>query len=101
VEYQGLGMPDLFTTQLYEHLQVIFFAAKQPTRNTAQLIRVSGELLKLEIGLNGRLFDNDFSQLSASTTKSWMQCTWQMCHESKVSVSDTFPDFVPRRLGDT
>jgi hypothetical protein len=100
VEFQGLGMPDLYTTQLYAHLDALVFALEQPHRNTSQLIRVNGELLKLELGLNGRLFDYDYSLFQESVTKSWMKSTWQMCSESKVSISDTYPEFVPRRQGD-
>jgi hypothetical protein len=99
VEFQGLGMPDLYMTQLHAHLDALVFASEQPHRNTSQLIRVSGELLKLELGLNGRLFDHDYLLLKESVTKSWMKSTWQMCFESKVSISDTYPEFVPRRQG--
>ena len=99
VKYQGLGLPDVYSTQLYSHLEALAFASENPTRNTSQLLRVSAEQLKLELGVNGPLFGVDMGRVHV-TTDTWLTFTAGCCSTHSIQVLDDLPDFVARRDGD-
>jgi hypothetical protein len=65
-----------YTTQLIAHLDILLRHGGQETI-TGQLLTGNLETTKLELGLPGPLFGQDFSSFGKLATKSWIQGVWE------------------------
>jgi len=69
--HQGLGMPNLYTTQALTHVEMIL-SRSNPV--TSHMIRTAIELTLLEAGIPGPLFQQPYCPY---VTKSWVSTTWK------------------------
>jgi hypothetical protein len=68
----GADIHHLYTTQLIVHLDVLLRHGGQETI-TGQLLTGNLETTKLELGLPGPLFGQDFSRFGKLVTSSWIK----------------------------
>jgi hypothetical protein len=100
IQQQGLGIPNLYTSQGIAHIKRILKYSPIEEDITGQLIRASMEQLKLEIGCNGPTLSLPYSVFAGLATKSWFQQTWQFMDEHQIRIEDTCPDFPLSRVQD-
>ena len=60
LDHQGLGMNNLYTTMRLQQIQVLLYN-KWKNIATGQLIWISLESFKLELGIQGSLFSKDYN----------------------------------------
>ncbi len=72
IEYQGLGIPNLYTSQGISHIERIPKYSCLDVDITGQLIRASVEQLKLEIGCNGPVLSLPYADFAKLATN----CCW-------------------------
>jgi hypothetical protein len=77
IEYQGLGIPDLYTSQELSHIERILKYSHLDDDITRQLIRASVEQLKPEIGCNGPTLSLPYEDFAKLATNCWIRQTWQ------------------------
>ena len=74
---QGLGIKDLYTTQLISHLHAILRHAHRPTI-TGKHLRDGSESLVLEIGSAKPFWELDYATYGVlATTRLWLANTWE------------------------
>jgi hypothetical protein len=73
LQYQGLAVPDLFIEQGFSKLVRLIKFGRGSDAITSNLLRHSGEAMKLELGLNGYLFQQDFAKYHGISSPSWMK----------------------------
>jgi hypothetical protein len=100
IEYQGLGVPNLFTSQGISPIERILKYSHLEDDMTGQLIRVSVEQLKLEIGCNGPTLSLPYADFEKLATDCWIRQTWQFMDAYRIRVEDTSPDFTLSRAKD-
>jgi len=89
IQYQGLGVPNLYTSQGIAHIDRILKYSHIGDDTTGQLIRASMEQLKLEIGYNGPTLSLPYADFAGLATKSWLQQTWQFMDKYQRSIANT------------
>jgi hypothetical protein len=97
--YQGLGIPDIWTTQGILKLWLAVQHGDAPTITGHQL-RASMEIHTLEMGLPGNLLQQDFNTYGQLATSSWLKHLWQFCTESNIQVTATTPQLLLARTND-
>jgi hypothetical protein len=100
IEYQGLGIPNLYISQGISHIERILKYSHLDDDITGQLIRASVEQLKLEIGCNGPTLSLPYVHFSKLATKCWIRQTWQFMDAYQIRIEDTSPDFSLSRAND-
>jgi hypothetical protein len=101
LQYQGLNLPDLYVEQgLGKVLRLIKYGNRS-SHITSSLIRHSCEALKMELGLNGPLFQHSPTVWHDVVTPSWVRFTWKFLHHYDICVRDDLPDFPMMRENDT
>jgi hypothetical protein len=101
IEYQGLGIPDLYTSQGISHIERILKHSHLDDDITGQFIRASVEQLKLEIGCNGPTLSLPHEDFAKLATNCWIRQTWQFMEAHQIRIEDnTSPDFVLSRAND-
>ncbi len=75
----GAGIHHPYTTQLITHIDMLLRHGGRDTI-TGQLLTGNIETTKLEIGLPGPLFGQDFKQFGQLTTDCWVKGVWQEIH---------------------
>ena len=91
-QYQGLGLPCLYTTQHVDHIERIMKFCFSKTNITGQLIRQSIEATKLEIGCSGPLLARSFADFGCLATKTWITATWEFLSENNLRMEDDCDD---------
>ena len=99
VEFQGLGLQDLFIYQNCRHVQDII---DQSWRRTpvGSLIRANLEAAKVEAGLYDSLFDQDLYVTWFSTRDSWVIETYRFCRKHEIVFSEPGALLLPQCRGD-
>ena len=100
ISFQGIGLPSVFTTQGLDHMKALVRFSGYDEQLTSDLLRTSAEQLKLELGLNGPVFQRDWETWNKIATNCWVKHTWSFCIKNKLLVTDDIPDFKPRRTND-
>jgi hypothetical protein len=101
LKYQGLGVPDIFIEQgLTKLLRLIKFGRKS-NHITASLLRHNCEAMKMELGLNGYLFQHDPTIWDSVVSATWLKWTWKFATQHRISLKDDLPDFKMKRAHDT
>jgi len=54
--FQGLNIPNLYSKQMITHIQTIVKFGQHKSDPTGALLRACGELLRLELGVGGLIF---------------------------------------------
>jgi hypothetical protein len=93
LKYHGLAVPDLYVEQGFSKLIRLLKFGQVSNAITSKLIRHSGEAMKMELGLNGYLFQQDFKKYNGSVAPSWIRETRRFLAEQDICVSDDLPDF--------
>jgi hypothetical protein len=88
--YQGVGIPDLWTSQGILKLCLALQHGDAPTITGHQL-RASMELHTIEIGLLGQLLHQDYKIFGQLATNSWLQHLWEFSNDSTLQVTSTTP----------
>jgi hypothetical protein len=76
----GGGVHHIYATMVAKHAQEMMTEAPHDSP-TGQLIRTSIEQAKLELGLEGRLFDHDFKAVGNLITECWIKNVWKETSE--------------------
>jgi hypothetical protein len=105
IEYQGLGISDLYTSQGISHIERVLKYSHLDDDDddddvTGQLIRASVEQLKLEIGCNGPALSLPYEDFAKLASNCWIRQTWQFMNAHQIRIEDTGPDFLLSRAND-
>jgi Reverse transcriptase (RNA-dependent DNA polymerase) len=92
LQYQGLAVPDLFIEQGISKLVRLLKFGRASEAITSNLLRHSGEAMKLELGLNGYLFQHDFTKYHCISSPSWMKEMWRFLVTQDICVEDDLPE---------
>jgi hypothetical protein len=76
----GGGVHHIYATLVAKHAQDMMTEALHDSQ-TGQLIRTSIEQAKLELGLEGRLFNHDFKTVGYLITECWIKNVWKKTSE--------------------
>ena len=95
-EEGGLGLTNLYTFQGCSHLST-FYEHISNTTMTGDLLRVTLEHAKLEIGVGRNLFSLNFDLYKHIMTDSWIKQLWQFCHEKGVLLTENMTPNLPLR----
>jgi hypothetical protein len=98
-QYQGVGVPDLWTVQGILKLWLAIQHGDAKTITGHQL-RASMELHTLEIGLPGHLLQQNYKIYGQLATSSWLKHLWEFCDDSNLQVTSTTPKLQLHRTGD-
>jgi len=71
----GINIPNLFTKQTLAHIHMLLKFSNQPQDLTGFLLRATGELMRLELGVQGQLFEAP-TILQDVVMESWLKHTW-------------------------
>ena len=88
IALMGLGLPHLYTTQLYQHILVLLRHGHTDSL-TGNLLRASIETLRLEIGSVRHPLTLPWQKWGSLATPTWLTSTWQMLSEQQLGVTDT------------
>ena len=86
-EHQGLGLNNLHTTMGITQVQVLLDNVWENTV-TGDLIRVSMESLKLELGIKGSIFSHDFDMYGHLATNCWVKHLWKFVWAHSIEIND-------------
>ena len=95
VEYQGMGVTNLYDYQYCRHIQDIIDQTWRGTP-TGKLIQINLEAVKLEAGLFGPLFDNPIKVTWFNTTSSWIIETYRYCTTHEIVFTDPGQHITPQ-----
>jgi len=99
IRYQGLNLPNLHMEQLIAHITTLLKFGPLCDDPTGLLIRSCGELLRLEAGVNGPLFQIS-PHLHVCLTGTWFSQCWHHCVQRGISLQEDLQDFHIRRYRD-
>jgi len=71
----GINIPNLFMEQMLTHIHTLLKFSNQPQDLMGFLLQATGEVMWLELGLRGQLFEAP-TILQDMITDSWMKQTW-------------------------
>ena len=100
LKYQGLSINNLYTTQGLEHIMAILDHMWRNTE-TGKLMRISMEVMKIELGIRGSLFQQDYEVLGHLCEDTWIKHLWKFAFESGIQIDDDVEDFSYARENDT
>jgi len=89
--YQGLNLPNLHTEQLISHILTMLKYGNLTEDPTGSLIRTCGELLCLEVGVGGPLFQIS-PYLQVCTTDTWFAQCWFECIQRGIQIDDNIQE---------
>jgi len=100
IMYHGYALPELYVEQGILHIQKIMKFCNSKAL-TGELLRCSVEQHKLELGLPGPFFTNDYKLLGHLATATWVKHTWKFLSQHNIQLLDTTADIPPRCANDT
>ena len=86
-EFQGFGLHKLHTTMGINHIQALLDHTWSKSV-TGQLMRVSLENMKLELGLQGSVLNHDYSMYNHLVTKCWTEHLWEFTSKHSIEIDD-------------
>jgi len=90
IAYQGLNLPNLFMEQLILHICTLVKYGSYPNNITGNLIRANAELLQLETGMCGPLFQI-LTIFQACVTPTWVSQCWAHCTQYGIDIMTDLP----------
>ena len=63
-----------------------------PDDTTGKLIQIGLKTVRMEIGIDGQLFAQDWKTLHYLVTLTWLSHTWQFQSENGIRVENNIPD---------
>ena len=100
LKHQGLAFPDLYVLQGIWHLNGLLKWSVNSKRIQSQLLRISAEHLKLELGLNGPVFGHNWKVWKNVVSPCWLTNTWEFLNLTNITVQDDISEFALARKGD-
>jgi hypothetical protein len=100
LKYQGLGIPDIFIEQGLTKLMRLIKFGRKLQHLTSSLIRHNCEAMKMELGLNGYLFQHDPIIWDSVVSATWPKWTWKFAAQHRLALRDDLPDFQLKREND-
>jgi hypothetical protein len=100
LKYQGLGVPDIYIEQGIMKLTRLLKFGRHSHHLTSQLIRHNCEAMKMELGLNGYLFQHDPTIWDHIISSTWLKWTWKFLKQHRIDLRDDLPDFKMKREHD-
>ena len=98
-EHQGLGLHNLYTTMGINRIQAFMDHIWHKTV-TGDLMRISLESLKLELGIEGSLFECDYELYGHLATDSWMKHVWEFAYNNSIKINENTATGLLMRGGD-
>jgi len=98
LKFCGINIPNLFTKQTLAHIHTLLKFSNQPQDLMGFLQQASGEIMRLELGITGQLFEAPVI-LQDVITDSWMKSTWIATREADIHLMINIPDFPLQRQG--
>ena len=101
VDKHGIGLKNLFLTQGISHVVDIINHLWHKSL-TGTLIRQSLEYLRIELGMNGNIFDLNYNKVKhCILTESWIEHTWKFVAEYGINIAPKIKEIELRRVGDS
>jgi hypothetical protein len=92
ISHIGGGIDHLFSSQIIE--QALIVMCHDPHKSfTGKLLRGTIETLKLELGLPGKIFDQDFKTVGQLATDCWVKHLWERLSPLLEMCDVFFPKF--------
>ena len=88
IEFQGIGIPNLYVAQELSHIERILKYATDEENLTGQL---SMEQMVVEIGLNSPIFPRPYDLLGGLATNCWLKKTWEFVDRHAIRFEDKTP----------
>jgi hypothetical protein len=95
----GRGVLHIYATTVAKHVQEMMIEAPHNSPS-GQLIRTSIEQAKLELGLEGRLFDHDFKAVGHLIIECWIKSVWKESTEYGLRIIKQTVSLKPECEGD-
>ena len=92
LKYQGLDIHKLYTTQGIEHVTALLDHMWMET-TTGKLLRNSIEYTKVELGLRGCIFNQDYKLYGHLGVDTWIKHLWKFMYDSGIHIEDDTKDF--------
>ena len=100
VDKHGIGLKNIYLTQGISHVIDIIHHLWHNSL-TGNLIVQSLEQLRMEVGVNGNLFEFNYDKYKAIIlTESWVQFTWKFLSDYNITFNPKIVEFQNRREGD-
>ena len=99
IEDQGLGLPNIYTTQYTRHISDMVDHLWQQTP-TGYFIKSNVESFKLEVGVSGPIFERTAGINWVNTSNSWVFETWKFCQQERISFNEPLPHLTLKRTQD-
>ncbi len=91
IRFQGVGILSLYLSQGIAHVEALL--GTTPLEGiTGSLLSCSAEDLKLEMGLQGYLLQQDFKCLGKAMTQCCLTNIWEFMHTGKISINHPLQD---------
>jgi hypothetical protein len=87
---QGLGVPDIYIEQGVMKLLRLIKYGRKSKYLTSCLIRHNCEAMKMELGLNGYLFQHDPTIWDQTVSSTWLKWTWNLPNNTASICGMTF-----------
>jgi len=92
--YQGLNLPNLFTEQLIIQVSTLVKYGHYSKDPMGCLLCANTELLQLETGMSGPLFQIP-SYFEVCVMPTWLSQCWLQCIQCRIEISTDIPDLLP------
>jgi len=90
VAYQGLNIPNLHTEQMLLHVQILVKYGSQMEDPMELLIQANVELLRLETGMSGPVFQIHY-YFYPCVSQTWVSHCWYYCIQHSIDIlTDTY-----------
>jgi len=99
-KYFGLGITNLYHGQGIQHLLALLHHGLNPDDITGKLLCISLETMRIELGVNGQIFAQDWESLNLLTTTTWLSHTWKFQNKHGIWIEMTTPNIPLSREGD-
>jgi hypothetical protein len=100
LKYQGLGVPAIYIEQGIMTLTRLIKFGRHSHHVTSWLIRRNCEAMKMEMGLNGYLFQHEPTIWDLIVSTTWLKWTWKFAKQHRIDLRNDLPDFKLKREKD-
>jgi len=99
LKFCGANIPNLFTEQTLAHIHTLLKYSNLPQDLMGFLLRASGEVMQLKLGLTGQLFEV-LLILQEVVMDSWLKHTWLAMCQANIHLMVDISDFPLNKQGD-
>jgi len=90
--YFGLGLTNLYHKQGIQHLLALLWYRPHQDDTTGKLLHLGLETMRLELGLNEKMFSQDRHALHLLVTPTWLSHTWCFQTEYNICINTCTPE---------